>query len=100
MTGGMKKIGNCGIPEKMTKRGSLIIDQGPGEEAFFVPILLKIGSPLSSGCNTKFCHRDYVLKYVVIGEKRTFRKNRDFFGTYSGADRDLLSLFAPKCRIA
>ena len=25
----------------------------------------------------------------------TFRKNRDFFGTSSGADQDLLSLFAP-----
>ena len=34
------------------------------------------------------------------GKKRTFRKNPDFFGTYSRADRDLLSLFAPKCRIA
>ena len=31
------------------------------------------------------------------GKKQTFRKNQDFFGTYSGADRDPLSLFASKC---
>ena len=37
---------------------------------------------------SKFCHRDFVLNYVAIGEKRTFRYNRDFFGTYSGADWD------------
>ena len=24
----------------------------------------------SNGCNTKFCHRDFVLKYVVIGGKK------------------------------
>ena len=52
-------------------------------------------------------HWDFVLKYVVIGgEKKedfdrieTFGQNRDFFGTYSGADGDLFPLFAPKCLI-
>ena len=47
-------------------------------------------------------HWDFVLKYVVIGgkKKRTFGQNRDFFGTYSGADQDLLSLFEPEGRHA
>ena len=26
-----------------------------------------------SACTTKFCHWDFVLKYVVMGKKRTFR---------------------------
>ena len=61
-----------------------------------VPFLYNI----LSACDTKFCHGDFVLKYIVIGGERTFSKNRDFFGSYSEVDQDLLSLFAPKCRIA
>ena len=38
---------------------------------------------ISSGCTTKFCRRDFVLKYVVIGEKK---KN---FQVESGLFRDL-----------
>ena len=49
---------------------------------------------ISSGCTTKFCRRDFVLKYVVIGEKkRTFRQSQDFFGIYSGALRDFSRFF-------
>ena len=28
---------------------------------------------IPSGCNTKFCDRDFVLKSVVMGKKRTLR---------------------------
>ena len=45
-------------------------------------------------------HWDFVLKYVVIGgKKEDFWTESGLFGTYSGADGDLLSLFAPKCLI-
>ena len=35
------------------------------------PEMQYLGIAIFSGCVTKFCHRDFVLKYVVIGEKRT-----------------------------
>ena len=41
-----------------------------------------------SACDTKFCHRDFVLKYVVIGEKKDFQVEsglfRDLFWSRSG----------------
>ena len=36
---------------------------------------------ISSGCTTKFCRRDFVLKYVVIGEKK---RTREFSGSIQG----------------
>ena len=50
---------------------------------------------LYSDTDTKFWHRDFVLKYVVIGGKKDFQVEsglfRDLFWSRSG----LLSLFAP-----
>ena len=41
-----------------------------------------------SACATKFCHRDFVLKYVVIGGKKDFQEKsglfRDLFWSRSG----------------
>ena len=42
----------------------------------------------TSACDKKFCHRDFVLKYVVIGEKKDFQVEsglfRDLFWSRSG----------------
>ena len=51
----------------------------PNASCFETPIwnmypgVLDSSCTTSSGCVAKFCHRDIVLKHVVIGEKRTFR---------------------------
>ena len=49
---------------------------------------------IRSGCNTKFCDRDFVLKSVVMGEKKDFQVEsglfRDLFRRTSG----LYSLFS------
>ena len=43
---------------------------------------------VNSACATKFCHRHFVLKYVVIGEKKDFQEEsglfRDLFWSRSG----------------
>ena len=36
-------------------------------------VMLETQTRLARRSHEKFCHRDFVLKYVVIGEKRTFR---------------------------
>ena len=46
---------------------------------------------VSSACTTKFCRRDLVLKYVVIGGKKDFQVE-------SGLFRDLLWSIRTSCR--
>ena len=51
---------------------------------------------ICSGCVTKFCHRDFVLKYVVIGGKKDFQVESKsgsptYFGKYSWQSGNLTS---------
>ena len=57
-------------------------------DLFISTCIALTNSRIYSAPDTEFCHRDFVLKYVVIGEKKDFQEEsglfRDLFWSRSG----------------
>ena len=60
---------------------------------FILPNYTTIFHVLNSGCNTKYCHRDFVLKSVVMGKKGLSGRIGTSSGLFQGHFGTLFVIF-------